>query len=155
MIDRLAYFIATVGFVGRFPIAPGTAGSVAGLALYGLIRLVDVAAIEALALAVTLVAGIWSANVAERLLGGKDPGPVVIDEVLGILITLAFLNVNLTGAITGFFLFRVFDVVKPYPAGRLEILPGGFGVMMDDAMAALYSHASMRLLVIALPGWFV
>jgi phosphatidylglycerophosphatase A len=155
VIDRLAYFIATAGFVGRFPIAPGTAGSVAGLVLYGLIRLVDVAAIEPLALVITFVVGIWSANIAERLLGGKDPGPVVIDEVLGVLITFAFLDVNVTGAITGFFLFRVFDVIKPYPAGRLEILPGGFGVMMDDAMAGLYSHASLRLLVIALPDWFV
>jgi phosphatidylglycerophosphatase A len=102
----------------------------------------------------TFVVGIWSASVAERVLGGKDPGPVVIDEVLGILITFAFLDVGVAGAITGFFLFRLFDVVKPYPAGRLEILPGGFGVMMDDAMAALYSHAALRLLVTFKPDWF-
>lgn len=155
MIDRLAYFIATAGFVGRFPVAPGTAGSVAGVALYGLIRFVGGARLEAAALVVTLVVGIWSATIAERLLGGKDPGPVVIDEVLGILITFAFLDVNALGAFVGFLLFRIADVLKPYPAGRLEILPGGFGVMMDDAMAAIYSHAAMRLLVIALPGWFV
>lgn len=155
MIDRLAFFIATAGFVGRFPVAPGTAGSVAGLALYALVRLLDGPELEAVVLVATFVLGIWAANIAERLLGGKDPGPVVIDEVLGILITLAFLDVNMLGATVGFFLFRLFDVVKPYPAGRLEVLPGGFGVMMDDAMAALYSHAAMRLLVIFLPGWFV
>lgn len=155
MIERLAYFIATAGFVGRFPVAPGTAGSVAGIALYALIRLFGTVEVEAAALVVTLVVGIWSANVAERLLGGKDPGPVVIDEVLGILITLAFLDVNPLGAFVGFLLFRVFDVIKPYPAGRMERLPGGFGVMLDDAMAALYAHAAMRLLVAFLPGRFV
>lgn len=154
MIDRVAYFIATAGFVGRFPVAPGTAGSVAGLALYALIRLAGDSVVEAAALAITFVLGIWSATTAERLIGGKDPGPVVIDEVAGILITLAFLDVNVAGAAVGFFLFRVFDVLKPYPAGRLEILPGGFGVMMDDAMAAIYSHGVLRLLVIFLPGWF-
>lgn len=155
MIDRLAVFIATVGFVGRFPVAPGTAGSVAGLALYGLVRFLDGGELEAAALLVTLALGLWSATVAERLLGGKDPGPVVIDEVLGMLITLAFLEVNVLGAVVGFFLFRIFDVLKPYPAGRLEILPGGLGVMLDDAMAAVYAHASMRLLAIVLPGWFL
>jgi phosphatidylglycerophosphatase A len=154
VIDRLGYFIATAGFVGRFPVAPGTAGSVAGLFVYTMIRLVDGPELEAVMLVVTLALGIWSANVAERLLGGKDPGPVVIDEVLGILITLAFLDVNVAGAIVGFILFRVTDVMKPFPAGRLESLPGGFGVMMDDAMAAIYSHAVLRLLVTFLPGWF-
>jgi phosphatidylglycerophosphatase A len=154
VIDRIAYFIATAGFVGRFPVAPGTAGSVAGVAIYALIRFAGGWRLEALALVVTFVLGVWSATVAERVLGAKDPGPVVIDEVLGILITFAFLDVNVAGAVTGFALFRAFDVLKPYPAGRLEILPGGLGVMMDDAMAALYSHAALRLLVIALPGWF-
>jgi phosphatidylglycerophosphatase A len=70
------------------------------------------------------------------------------------LITLAFLDVNVAGAITGFLLFRVLDVVKPFPAGRLEHLPGGFGIMMDDAMAAVYAHVAMRMLAMGLPGWF-
>jgi phosphatidylglycerophosphatase A len=103
----------------------------------------------------TLVAGIWSANVAERLFGRKDPGAVVIDEVLGMLITLAFLDVTMSAAITGFFLFRLFDVLKPFPAGRLEHLAGGYGVMMDDAMAGIYSHAVLRLLLMFRSEWFV
>jgi phosphatidylglycerophosphatase A len=155
VIDRVAYLIATAGFVGRFPIAPGTAGSVAGLFVYALIRFVDGPALEAAVLIVTLVLGIWSAKIAERLLGGKDPGSVVIDEVLGMLMTLAFLQVNVLGAFVGFLLFRVCDVVKPPPAARLEHLPGGFGVMLDDAMAGVYAHAAMRILVAFLPGWFV
>jgi phosphatidylglycerophosphatase A len=154
VIERLAYFIATVGFVGRFPIAPGTAGSVAGLFVYSLIRFVDGPRLEAAMLVITLVVGTWAANVAERFLGGKDPGPVVVDEVLGMLITLAFLDVNVAGAILGFLLFRIADVVKPFPSNRFEALPGGLGVMMDDAMAAVYSHVVLRVLVMLLPGWF-
>jgi phosphatidylglycerophosphatase A len=153
VIDRIAYFIATAGFVGRFPIAPGTAGTVAGLFVYAMVRLFGGVAAEAVAIVITLVLGIWSAQIAERLLGGKDPGPVVIDEVLGMLVTVAFLDVNAVGAVVGFLLFRVFDVIKPFPAARLENLPGGFGVMMDDAMAALYSHGVMRVLVAFYPGW--
>jgi phosphatidylglycerophosphatase A len=93
--------------------------------------------------------------VTERFMGGKDPGPVVIDEVLGMLITLALLNVNLAGALAGFLLFRVFDVIKPFPAGRFEHLPGGLGVMMDDAMAGIYSHLVLRGMVMVWPGWLV
>jgi phosphatidylglycerophosphatase A len=156
VLDRLALFIATAGFVGHFPIAPGTVGSIAGLGVFGLLRLFGAGVtVEAVVLVVNLLLGIWSATLAERLLGGKDPGPVVIDEVVGIQITLAFLHVNLAGALAGFVLFRIFDVLKPYPAGRLEVLPGGLGVMLDDAMAALYSHACMRLLVVFLPGWLL
>lgn len=153
MIERLAYFIATAGFVGRFPVAPGTAGTAAGLGLYALIRLSGSVEAEAAAIVLTLILGTWSAQVAERLLGGKDPGPVVIDEVLGMLITVAFLDVSPLGGLAGFVLFRIFDVVKPFPAARLENLPGGFGVMMDDAMAALYSHGVLRVLVAFYPGW--
>jgi phosphatidylglycerophosphatase A len=154
VIERLAYFIATAGFVGRFPIAPGTAGSVAGLFVYAMIRLVDGPRLEAIMLVLTFVLGTWAATVTERFLGGKDPGPVVVDEVLGMLITLAFLDVNVAGAIVGFMLFRVADVVKPFPSNRFEALPGGFGVMMDDAMAAVYSHVVLRVMVMLLPGWF-
>ena len=64
----------------------------------------------------------------------------MIDEVVGMLITLAFIPVGWSGALAGFFLFRVFDVIKPFPAGRFETLHGGLGVMADDAMAAVYAN---------------
>ena len=104
---------------------------------------------------VLLVVGIWSGTVAERHLGGVDPAPVVIDEVVGMLITLAFLPVSAVGAVTGFFVFRVLDVVKPWPSARFERLPGGLGVMADDGMAALYGNLIMRGLIAVTPGWFV
>lgn len=100
-------------------------------------------------------AGIWAATAAEPLLGGKDPGPVVIDEVLGMLITVAFVPVSLIGLAVGFLLFRILDIVKPYPAGRMESLSGGWGVMLDDAMAGLYGNLALRAIAYLLPAWVV
>jgi phosphatidylglycerophosphatase A len=77
----------------------------------------------------------------------------VIDEVAGMLITLAFIPVGLSGVLAGFVLFRIFDILKPYPAGRLEALHGGLGVMADDAMAAVYANVSLRLVIWLLPAW--
>lgn len=108
---------------------------------------------QAVAIAGVAAIGIWAATVSERYFGGIDPGPVVIDEVLGMLITLAFVPVGLKGALIGFFVFRVFDVFKPFPAGRLERLHGGVGVMADDAAAALYGNVVMRVLAAYAPGW--
>lgn len=146
-------FLATAGYVGFFPIAPGTAGSAAGLLIYAAVRSAHRPSLEIGIIVITLVVGIWAAGVVERALG-KDPGPVVLDEVLGMLISLALLNVSITGAIVGFFLFRVFDVLKPYPAGRLEHLHGGSGIMLDDAMAGIYANLVLRLLIFLGPGLF-
>ena len=88
-------------------------------------------------LIVVLVVGVWSADVAERQLG-VDPGPAVIDEVAGMLMTLALLPLNVVGVIVGFFVFRVLDIVKPWPARRFEDLPGGLGIMADDWGAAAW-----------------
>lgn len=154
-MNQFALFIASFGYVGFFPIAPGTAGSLAALALFAFVRWVGMPAFELGTILAVLVVGIWSANGAERALGRKDPGPVVIDEVLGMLITLALLPVSLGGVLLGFLLFRLFDVVKPYPAGRLEHLPGGYGIMLDDAMAGVYSYVVLRLCMWWVPSWLV
>src|SRR5262245_5559035 len=117
-MNRAAMLVATAGYVGFFPIAPGTAGSAVGLALYAVIRSAPNARLEIAAIVAIFIIGLWAAGVVERTLG-KDPGPVVIDEVLGMLITLALVNASIAGAVVGFFVFRVFDVLKPFPAGRL------------------------------------
>jgi phosphatidylglycerophosphatase A len=151
---RLAVFLATCGYVGYAPVAPGTFGSAAGLAVFALVRasgspLVEVATIVAL-----FAIGVWSGTEAEHHFGGVDPGPIVLDEVVGMLITLALIPVNITGAFVGFVVFRVLDVFKPWPSGRFERLPGGLGVMADDGMAALYGNGVMRILVALAPaGW--
>jgi phosphatidylglycerophosphatase A len=153
-VTRLAVFIATVGYCGYFPFAPGTVGSAAGLVVYLLVWWSHSAVVEVGLIAGVYAVGIWAGTTAERYFGGIDPGPVVIDEVLGMLITLAFMPVGLSTALAGFVLFRVFDVIKPFPAGRFERLHGGLGVMSDDAMAAVYANLSLRAVVYMLPGWF-
>jgi phosphatidylglycerophosphatase A len=141
------------GYVGFFPVAPGTAGSAVGLAVYVVVRLAQSPQIELVTIAVALAIGIWAAGTTERVLG-KDPGPVVIDEVVGMLVTVALLDVNVAGGLLGFLIFRVFDVLKPYPAGRLEHLHGGPGIMLDDVMAGLYANLVLRLLIFVAPGVF-
>lgn len=147
----MALFLATAGYVGFAPIAPGTFGSAVGLVVYLLVRRGDSLILEAAVLAAAFIVGVWSAGLVERQMG-KDPGAVVIDEILGMLATVAFLNVTLLGAAIGFVIFRVLDVIKPYPAGRLEHLHGGAGIMLDDAMAGLYSNLVLRALMLAFPG---
>jgi phosphatidylglycerophosphatase A len=135
-------------------VAPGTFGSAAGLALFALIRWSGSISVELGAIALLLALGVWSGNLAEKHFGRVDPAPFVLDEVAGMLITLALMPVTLFGAFVGFLIFRLFDVIKPWPANRLEALPGGLGMMADDAMAAVYGNVAMRILVVALPaGW--
>ena len=137
------------------PLTPGTFGPPAGLVLFFGLRGTGSIGLELAAIVILFAVGIWASTVAERQLGDIDPGPVVIDEVVGMLITLAFLPVNLTGAVVGFLVFRLFDVVKPWPSSRFERLPGGLGIMADDAMAAVYGQLVMRGLIAVAPGWFV
>jgi phosphatidylglycerophosphatase A len=154
-VTRLAVFLATVAYCGYFPIAPGTVGSAAGLVVYLLVWWTRSPIVEVGLIAAIFAAGVWAATEAERFFGGIDPGPVVIDEVLGMLVTLAFMPVGPATALAGFVLFRIFDVIKPYPANRFERLHGGFGVMADDAMAAVYANLVLRAVVYLLPKWFV
>ena len=154
-MKRLALFLATCGPLGYAPFAPGTVGSAAGVALFYAIRATGSTVLEIAAILILLGVGVWSATIAEEHLGGLDPGPVVIDEVVGMLITLALLPVNVTGVVAGFVVFRILDVVKPWPAGRFESLRGGVGVMADDTMAAVYGNLIMRGAIAAMPGWFV
>jgi phosphatidylglycerophosphatase A len=151
-VTRLAIFVATAGYAGYFPLAPGTVGSVVGLLVYGVVWWSGSRAVELGLIAALFALGVWAGTTAERYFGGIDPGPVVIDEVVGMLMTLLWIPVSLSAAAAGFLLFRIFDVIKPFPAGRLERLHGGLGVMADDAMAAVYANVSLRLLVWIFPG---
>jgi phosphatidylglycerophosphatase A len=152
-LTRLAVLLSTVGYIGYFPVAPGTVGSAAGLLVYALVMLSGSAWTEVAAIVLVFAVGAWAATISERYFGGIDPGPVVIDEVLGMLVTLAFVPVGVKGAVVGFFVFRVLDVIKPYPANHLERLHGGLGVMADDAAAAVYGNIVMRLIAAYAPGW--
>lgn len=152
-MTRLAVFLATAAYTGYFPVAPGTVGSAVGLLVYVGVWWTQSPVVEVALIAGLFAVGVWAGTTAEQYFGGIDPGPVVIDEVVGMLITLAFIPVGWSAALAGFFLFRVFDVIKPYPAGRFEQLHGGLGVMADDAMAAVYANLCLRLLMWLLPAW--
>jgi phosphatidylglycerophosphatase A len=150
---RLGLFLATCGYVGYAPLAPGTFGSAVGLVVFFLVRGTDSTAVELGTVVALFAIGVWSSGVAEAHFGTTDPSRVVLDEVVGMLITLALVPVSPAGAIVGFLVFRVLDVVKPWPAAHFERMPGGWGIMADDGMAALYANLIMRGLVVLLPGW--
>jgi phosphatidylglycerophosphatase A len=150
---RLAVFVSTFGYVGYAPLAPGTAGSAAGLAVFGVLRLLGLGPIAEVSLiALLFVAGVWSGTLAERHFGKTDPAPGVIDEVVGMLITLFLLPASPVVLLGGFILFRILDIVKPFPARRVEALPGGLGMMADDAVAGVYAHLLLRGLLLAMPA---
>lgn len=121
----------TVVFLWLVPFSPG------GLIAFG---------------AIVTLAGLWAAGRAERMLGGKDPGAIVIDEVAGMTLSVLAFPLTVPTLAVGFVLFRVFDIVKPFPARASQRAPGGLGVMVDDLIAGLYALAALVLLR-ALFGW--
>jgi phosphatidylglycerophosphatase A len=140
-MTKLAVAIATWFGCGYFPMAPGTAGSLAAIGIAYL--LVETARWRPLHFAflalVALPIGIWSAGVTAVRTKSKDPGIVVVDEVLGQWITLAgALSLNWKSWLAAFCLFRLFDIWKPPPVRRLEALPSGMGIVADDVMAGIY-----------------
>lgn len=144
-MNAIALALATALGAGYVRFAPGTFGSAVGLLLWWCLPASP--AVQAGAIVALFAAGSWSGSVAERHFGTTDPSQVVIDEVMGMLITLFLVPVGWRGAIGGFLLFRVADVIKPFPANRLERLPGGVGIMADDAMAAVYANFALRLII--------
>ncbi len=152
MITRIAIFICSFGYIGFFPFAPGTVGSAAGVLVYLAAQRLGVLHLELVLIAVLLAAGIVFTPPCEERQRCIDPGIIVIDEVMGMLITLYMIPVGWGGLLVGFLLFRALDVLKPFPARRLERLHGGLGVMADDAMAAIYANLLLRGAYYLVPG---
>jgi len=152
--DYLALAIATCG-VGYLPLMPGTYGSLVAVGIFlGLTQLAKGNVLVVVVLAAILAftfAGIWASSRTEELSGRKDPGKVVVDEVAGQLISLFPLTLfgrwSTPAVIISFILFRFFDIVKPYPARRLEALKGGPGIMCDDLVAGVYGAAITSIVV--------
>ncbi len=148
----LALAVATVFGVGHVPIAPGTAGSLPGLALaFALAALAGPWAVVAGLVGVAAL-GTWAADAAARRLGHPDPAVVVVDEVAGQMLTLLFVPVTWQVGLLGFLLFRVFDILKPFPVGALERLPGGAGIMADDLAAGIYGNLLLQAAIRVAPG---
>lgn len=147
---QLAVWIATVAGTGYFPVAPGTVGSAVGTGLVALLWWQSPSRREQMvilagAIVVVYFLGVWAATEAEKHFGRTDPGQVVIDEVAGQFATLfcAPQN-NWKWLLGGFLLFRIFDIIKPFPARQAEQLHGGWGIMTDDVIAGLYGLFIMQ-----------
>jgi len=150
-VGALRIAIATGLGTGYSPLVPGTVGSLPGLALAWAAR--TAAGPYGLLAATLIVAavGFWAAEGGARHFGGEDPRPVVIDEIAGQMLTLLWIPPTPAALVLGFVVFRVFDVWKPFPAGRLESLPGGSGIMADDLMAGVYANLVVRIALAWLP----
>ncbi len=142
--QRLALTVATLGGVGYMPVASGTWGTLATIPLYLLIMAADSLWVYGIALVLITGVAIASADVVEKLLG-KDPSAVVIDETAGFLVTMLAVPLSMGSVIAGFFLFRLFDVVKVQPARALERQHGGFGIVADDLVCGLYANLVLQV----------
>jgi phosphatidylglycerophosphatase A len=138
-----------VGGLGRAPVAPGTVAS--ALVAVGLWTLHLSPGVLGVLLLVVTVLGTWAADEAERALGGKDPRAIVVDEVAGMMLSVLAVPPTAAVLVVAFLLFRVFDVVKPFPANICQRLRGGLGVMVDDLVAGLY--ALLLVLLARRLGW--
>ena len=150
LLERLATLLATGFGAGYSPVAPGTAGSLVGLLLFWPLARLPWLAQAGAATGVFFV-GVWASGALARRLGRKDPGLAVIDEVVGQWVTLLALPFTPLTAVLGFVLFRVFDVLKPWPARALEALPGGWGIVADDVAAGIYAHLALRVALVLWP----
>jgi phosphatidylglycerophosphatase A len=160
--DRIRFLLITSGGLGLSPFAPGTVGTLGGVLLAVLLQLlVPMPWLPFVWLGTGAVLFAWACTTTEfvqRTFQREDPGPFVLDEVVGYLVTVALYTwlhgapPDAIGHTAAFFLFRVFDVLKVQPARWLEDLPGALGIMADDVMAGIYAGISMRLLL-PLLGW--
>ena len=145
---RFILFLATGGGIGYASWAPGTLGTVVGLPIcYGLANLALPWAVAGII--VFIGVAIWIAGAAERELGQKDPGCIVIDEVAGLMVTYTGLAWNFPIVIAGFVIFRFFDILKPFPIRQMERrFTGGFGIVIDDVAAGVMGNIVLRILII-------
>jgi phosphatidylglycerophosphatase A len=142
-LKRVAWAIATWFGCGLVPLAPGTAGTLGAVPLYLLVARAGRPGVAAAAAIATLV-GVWASSVVARDLGKKDPQVVVVDEVAGFLVTmLPAKELGVLPIAAGFLLFRLLDVVKPWPVRALERLPSGWGIVLDDVGAGIFGACAM------------
>lgn len=148
--DKAAVFLATGFYVGNIPLAPGTFGSLLGLPLCLFLSKIPMpAAILAGLLFIGLA--VWISGHAAQVIQRKDPGCIVIDEIAGLVVTLIGVPFHMTSVIIGFVLFRLFDILKPYPIRMIDRrLSGGLGIVADDVVAGLFANIMTRIILIIL-----
>ena len=145
MKKGIAKLIATFFYVGYFPYAPGTLGTLAAVPLYYIVSGLPYYLYIAFTV-LFIILSVWASGIAEGIFGEKDPGRIVADEVCGYLVTMILVPLTLTNVVIGFFLFRLFDIVKPPPSRQSEGLKGGLGVVMDDVIAGVYANIALQII---------
>lgn len=143
MFKFIVRILSTFFYTGYLPLIPGTFGSIAGIALFYLVK--DNPVSHTFLFIVIMITGFLVCGRAEEMMQRKDPRYVVIDEVSGMLLSLLFLPYDIKIVIIAFILFRILDTLKPFPAGRLERCKGSLGIMGDDLIAGLYTNIILQL----------
>ena len=145
--QQTVLFFSTGFYSGYIPFAPGTFGTLTALPLCYLLSICSSGGGAVIIIAFILLA-IWLADSSEKLINKKDPGCIVIDEIAGMLVTLAGLPFNFFTVVMGFFLFRLLDIFKPFPIRYLERkIPGGAGIVVDDIVAGIIANITLRIIV--------
>lgn len=142
LVSRL---IATGLFSGYVPVSPGTAGSLLALILYWFLPGSESVFFSSIVVLLFFV-GVWAATRLDIETQSKDNQQIVIDEIVGMFITLILMEKKILWLAIGFILFRLFDIFKPYPCRQAEKFPRGWGVMLDDVAAGVYAAAALRLI---------
>ncbi|MGE5402061.1 MAG: phosphatidylglycerophosphatase A [Ignavibacteriales bacterium] len=145
-INPLEKLLGTGFYTGFIPFAPGTFGSLAALLIYFIPGFES----PLIMIPFILLFFFWGIKIGDKFeveFGGKDPSECTIDEVVGMWITLLFLPKTLKIAIFGFVIWRIFDIIKPFPARNAEKLPGGLGIMLDDVIASVYSCIIVHIVI--------
>ncbi len=141
----LVLFLASIAGLGYSPIVSGTVGTLAGLPAFYLLAGLS-APLYGLVWLLVFAVAVWVSHQAGRIYGVADDGRIVIDELAGYLVTVAFLPFTWATALLGFFWFRVFDILKPPPVNWVDrTLKNGFGVVLDDVLAGVYAALALRL----------
>lgn len=140
---RRIKFITSFFYLGHSPFIPGTMGSLGGLIVYFLVVRSEI--LHGFAILFLFLLGVLFAGEAEKIYKSKDAGMIVIDEACGMLLALYCVPFSMFSVILGFFLFRICDILKPWPAKRVEKLSGSMGIMFDDVIAAIYTNLILQI----------
>jgi phosphatidylglycerophosphatase A len=148
--SKLIKGLATGGYLGFLPVSPGTFGSVPGVFLFYFLSKTPLS-MPCILVAALIFFAVWISGQAEKLLGAKDPGCIVIDEIAGMAVTFLGVSFSVPAAIIGFILFRFFDILKPFPVGYMEKrFTGGLGVVMDDVAAGAMSNVALQVILLVM-----
>ena len=143
-LKKIAWFIGTGSGVGLAPVAPGTFGTAAALLIYYVLPVPSGSPIFLSIILVGLVVGIWATGILSTD-NNPDPGKVVWDEYVGFWITCFLLPKTWGWLLFAFFIFRILDILKPWPIRRVESLPKGWGIMLDDVLAGIYGNLCINI----------